>query len=120
MADLGPAELIIVFLVLALLFGGSRLADLGGALGKSVREFRKAIQEDAKPDTAAGVDPTARSEVNSIQCSECGLRNPASARFCQECGMALGTSQSALAPPVNGVPPSLTASRDPGKWEELP
>jgi len=39
--NIGPLELIILLVILALIFGAGRLADLGGALGKSIREFRK-------------------------------------------------------------------------------
>ena len=34
-------ELIIVLAILILLFGPSRLAGLGGAVGKAIREFRE-------------------------------------------------------------------------------
>jgi sec-independent protein translocase protein TatA len=38
--SLGWQELLIVLVILALVFGASRVADLGGALGKGIREFR--------------------------------------------------------------------------------
>ena len=38
--SLGWQELLIILVILALLFGASRVADLGGALGKGIREFR--------------------------------------------------------------------------------
>jgi sec-independent protein translocase protein TatA len=48
-------ELLIVLLILLLLFGASRLAGLGSAAGKTIKEFRKAMREvdddvnDTKP-----------------------------------------------------------------------
>ena len=39
--SLGWQELLIILVILALLFGASRVASLGGALGKGIREFRK-------------------------------------------------------------------------------
>ncbi len=43
-------ELIIVLLIIILLFGPSRLAGLGGAVGKAMREFREATKpEEPKP-----------------------------------------------------------------------
>ena len=39
--SLGWQELLIVLVILALVFGASRVADLGGALGKGIREFRQ-------------------------------------------------------------------------------
>jgi len=49
--NLGPAELIIIFLILLLLFGAGRLAGIGSALGRTIREFRKEtrdIEEDLR------------------------------------------------------------------------
>lgn len=43
---LGPTELLLILLVILLLFGASRLADVGSSLGKGIREFRKAVRED--------------------------------------------------------------------------
>ena len=44
---LGWQELLIVLVIVALIFGASRVADLGGALGRGIREFR---QEAERPD----------------------------------------------------------------------
>jgi sec-independent protein translocase protein TatA len=43
---LGPMELIIILCIIVVLFGASRLSELGGALGKGIRDFRKAASED--------------------------------------------------------------------------
>lgn len=43
---LGVPELIIILVIVILIFGAGRLAELGGALGKTVREFRRATKED--------------------------------------------------------------------------
>jgi len=40
---LGPGELLIIFLIVLLLFGASRLRDVGGALGGAIRDFRSAV-----------------------------------------------------------------------------
>jgi len=40
LGSLGWQELLIILVILALLFGASRVADLGGALGRGIREFR--------------------------------------------------------------------------------
>lgn len=47
---LGPTELIVIFAVLLLLFGGSKLPGLAKGLGQSIREFKKASSDDAKDD----------------------------------------------------------------------
>ena len=51
LGSLGWQELLIVLVILALVLGASRVADLGGALGKGIREFRReASSSDDKPD----------------------------------------------------------------------
>jgi sec-independent protein translocase protein TatA len=42
---LGPMELIIILCIIIVLFGASRLSELGGALGKGIRDFRKAASD---------------------------------------------------------------------------
>ncbi len=46
MGPIGSTELIVVLVIVILLFGAGRVGDLGGALGKSIREFRSAMKED--------------------------------------------------------------------------
>ena len=46
MASVGPAELMIVLVIALLIFGADRLGDLGGALGKGIREFKDATREE--------------------------------------------------------------------------
>ena len=56
--SLGWQELLIILVILALLFGASRVSDLGGALGRGIREFRSEARggdEDAPDD---GDEPT--------------------------------------------------------------
>jgi sec-independent protein translocase protein TatA len=45
MPHLGPTELVIILVLCLVLFGAGKLADVGGALGKSIREFRKASDD---------------------------------------------------------------------------
>ncbi len=40
----GPLELLVIFLVVLLLFGGKKLPEVGRALGEGIKEFKKAIQ----------------------------------------------------------------------------
>ncbi len=46
MPDIGLPELVIILGILVLLFGAGRVAELGGALGRAVREFRQAVREE--------------------------------------------------------------------------
>jgi sec-independent protein translocase protein TatA len=41
--NVSPAELFLILLILLLVFGGGRVAELGGALGKAIREFRREL-----------------------------------------------------------------------------
>ncbi len=67
LGSLGWQELLIIFAILALVFGASRVADLGGALGRGIREFRTEAKTDpAKPDAKAETAaPKAEPPANS-------------------------------------------------------
>lgn len=43
---IGIPELLIVLVIVVLIFGTSKLSGVGGALGSSIREFRKAVTDD--------------------------------------------------------------------------
>ena len=45
MLGMGMGELIVVFMIILLLFGANKLPEMAQALGKSVREFKKAANE---------------------------------------------------------------------------
>ena len=45
MPSIGAPELIIVLVIVLILFGPGRLPDIGNAIGKGIREFRKASTE---------------------------------------------------------------------------
>jgi len=58
---IGPGELIIVLIIALLVIGPGKLPDVGAALGKSIREFRKAssdVEEATRIDTAPTSSPT--------------------------------------------------------------
>lgn len=52
---IGPVELIIILVIALLVLGPGKLPEVGAALGKSIREFRKAATE---VDEATKIDPT--------------------------------------------------------------
>jgi len=52
--DIGLPEVLIIVVVIAVLFGAGRVADLGGALGRGIREFRRALREDDGEGSTAG------------------------------------------------------------------
>jgi len=42
MPQLGAPELILVLVIVIIIFGVGRLGEVGGAIGKAIREFRRA------------------------------------------------------------------------------
>src|SRR5476649_687306 len=49
--DLGSTEMLVIFFVVLLLFGGKKMPELAKGLGKSIREFKKAasnVEEEFK------------------------------------------------------------------------
>jgi sec-independent protein translocase protein TatA len=69
--NIGAPELIVILVIALLIIGPGKLPDVGSALGKSIREFRKAssdVQDVTKIDTSpippastppSGTQPTA-------------------------------------------------------------
>ena len=50
MGGFGWQELLIVLLIVALIFGVGKIADVGPALGKAISGFRKALKEPDEED----------------------------------------------------------------------
>ena len=51
-------ELIVIFVVALLVFGPSKLPELGKSLGEAIRGFKKAMSETDKPPLAGSGDVT--------------------------------------------------------------
>lgn len=49
MGNLGITEILLIAVVLLLLFGPSKLPELGKSLGKGIQEFKKASRELTEP-----------------------------------------------------------------------
>jgi sec-independent protein translocase protein TatA len=45
-----PWHLLIILLIILVIFGPSKLGDIGGALGKGIKDFKRAMNE---PDEAS-------------------------------------------------------------------
>lgn len=56
MSTFGWPEILIILVIVVLIFGVGKVADVGPAIGKAIRGFREAVQEDeeevAKEDQA--------------------------------------------------------------------
>jgi sec-independent protein translocase protein TatA len=45
MFGMGAPELIVILVVALLIFGPGKLPEIGGALGRGIRDFRKALEQ---------------------------------------------------------------------------
>ncbi len=64
MPNLGAPELILILVIVIIVFGVGRLGEAGAAIGKGIREFRKATQsldEEPKKDEAKKVEGNSKS-----------------------------------------------------------
>jgi sec-independent protein translocase protein TatA len=55
-AGLGPFELLIILAIVIAIFGAGKLAGIGGALGGSIREFRRSVRDEDATRSADRVD----------------------------------------------------------------
>lgn len=46
--SLGAPELLIILGIVVVLFGASRIGDIGGSIGRGIREFRREVKEGEK------------------------------------------------------------------------
>lgn len=51
---IGPFELIVVLVIVLIVFGVGKLPQIGGAIGKAMREFRKTQRGEDEEAEAAG------------------------------------------------------------------
>ncbi len=64
---LGMWELILIFFIVLLFFGAKRLPEIGGSLGKGIREFKDGVKE---MEGAASAEITAGEEESSSSKTE--------------------------------------------------
>jgi sec-independent protein translocase protein TatA len=44
-----PSHLLILLVIILVIFGPSKLGDVGGAMGKAIRDFKRAMNEPEAP-----------------------------------------------------------------------
>jgi sec-independent protein translocase protein TatA len=49
-----PMHLLIILFIVLIIFGPGKLPQLGEGLGKSIREFKKAVSGEDKPHSETG------------------------------------------------------------------
>jgi sec-independent protein translocase protein TatA len=109
-----PIHIIIIVIVALLIFGPSRLPEMGRSLGKGLTEFRRGMREmtdgfheeivkssdgnstaspqSIQPPLTAPPPPSAPPAASPAAgnfCIQCGSSNMAGARFCNKCGAQL-------------------------------
>jgi len=50
LGNIGPMQLLIIFLIVLLIFGTKKLRNVGGDLGSAIRDFRKGVSEGSSSD----------------------------------------------------------------------
>ena len=68
--SLGPLEIILIILVIALLFGAKRLPELMKGMGQGVREFRNEVKDPAH------LTPSASESVQDVPSRRLGEVDP--------------------------------------------
>jgi sec-independent protein translocase protein TatA len=81
MGALEPWHLIVILAIALIVFGPGKVGELGGTLGKAVRDFR---------DVSEGKTPA----VPPQTCVNCKAAIPSGAKFCPGCGLAASTVAS--------------------------
>jgi sec-independent protein translocase protein TatA len=55
MFGLGMPELIVILVIVLIIFGAGKLPEIGGAIGKGIKNFKKSMQDkdeiDVTPDS---------------------------------------------------------------------
>ena len=51
-----PWELGVVLVIVVIIFGVGRLPEVGGAMGKAIREFRSSVKGEADSDETASLE----------------------------------------------------------------
>ena len=71
---LGPTELIIILVILLLIFGASRLPEIGRGLGESMRELRRSVagkdEETEEKETKANKESKEEAKEDKKESSE--------------------------------------------------
>lgn len=104
--QIGPLELVIILAIALIIIGPGRLPEVGSALGKSIREFRKAatdVQDAAKIDT--GTKPPAVPPASSAAAAGAAA------------GTAAATAQAPEGAPAPApiVPPPAASTEPPAE-----
>lgn len=65
MPSLGPLELAIIFAIVVVLFGASKIGDIGGSIGRGIREFRREVKNGEQEPGEQNEEATAETSETS-------------------------------------------------------
>ena len=63
MPNLGFSELIIVLLIIVVVFGSTKLPQLGDGLGRAIKNFKRAVTSQNEIDVSPGSAKTPKGEI---------------------------------------------------------
>ncbi|MCI0439102.1 MAG: twin-arginine translocase TatA/TatE family subunit [Chloroflexi bacterium] len=67
----GVWELVIILVIVMIIFGVGRLTEVGGAMGRAIKEFRKSQSEEVEPETPTSEsDSTAKTSTSRAKRSK--------------------------------------------------
>lgn len=69
-------ELLLILVIVLVLFGGSRLRNLGSDLGSAIRGFRDSMKEGGKPDAVEEDPKKLESPVAQERATAAGVNDP--------------------------------------------
>ncbi len=80
MGALEPGHLIVILAIVLIIFGPGKLTEIGGQLGRGIREFRETTEGKDAPKAISG---------GARYCARCGSAASLGDTFCARCGHAL-------------------------------
>jgi sec-independent protein translocase protein TatA len=84
MGALQPYHLIVILVIVLIIFGPGKLADLGKSLGEGLRELKKAADPGA--DHSGSTTPTVAA---TRDCANCHAAVATGDKFCGHCGSSM-------------------------------
>jgi sec-independent protein translocase protein TatA len=95
-----PLDIVLILIVALLIFGPSRLPEIGRGIGKALNEFHKGTKgmvegftEEVSSPTPKPPPPPSRPlrPTSGNVCAQCGAANVPDATFCNYCGAKLAS-----------------------------
>ena len=84
---LQPTHLMLILLIGLIVLGPGKLGDLGGQLGRGMREFKQNVDRPLSSPLAMTTGDGTRF------CTQCGAVSQTRDRFCPQCGAAMNDGE---------------------------